>query len=111
MSAGLQSRLHSCDAREAHEGALAIFDGLGARTWLELARAEEGRIGGRAPSPHELSTTEAQVARLVAEGLTNREVAGSMFLSEKTIETNLTRIYEKLAVVSRRELARKLRAP
>jgi len=99
------------DARDALVRAGAIFDGLGAGAWSELARGEQGRIGGRAPSPHELTPTEAQVARRVAEGLTNREVAASMFLSEKTIETNLTRIYEKLAVDSRRQLARRLRSP
>lgn len=99
------------DAREALGRAQSIFDALGARTWSQLARAEQGRIGGRTPSPDALTPTEAQVARLVADGLTNREAAASMFLSEKTIETNLTRIYEKLAVKSRRELTRKLHAP
>ena len=97
------------DARETLERGLAIFDALGAQTWSQLTRAELGRIGGRAASPHELTSTEARVAQLVAEGLTNREVAASVFLSEKTIETNLTRIYEKLGVESRRQLARKLR--
>lgn len=97
------------DARQTLERALGIFEALGARRWSELTRIEQGRIGGRPASPHELTATEARVAQLVAEGLTNREVAGTMFLSEKTIETNLTRIYEKLAVDSRRHLARKLR--
>ena len=96
-------------ARDTLVRAQAIFDGLGARAWSDYARTEQGRIGGRAASPLELTSTESRVAQLVAEGLTNREVAASMFLSEKTIETNLTRIYEKLAVDSRRELARKLR--
>ena len=96
-------------ARDALVRAQEIFDGLGASAWSELARAEQGRIGGRTPSPRELTSTEARVAELVAGGLTNREVAASMFLSEKTIETNLTRIYGKLAVESRRELARRLR--
>lgn len=96
------------DARQTLGRALGMFEALGARTWSEFTQAEQGRIGGRAASPHELTSTEAGVAQLVAEGLTNREVAASMFLSEKTIETNLTRIYGKLAVGSRRQLARKL---
>lgn len=100
---------HKKDARDALVRAQEIFDALGATGWTNLAQAEQGRIGGRPPSPHELTATEARVAELVADGLTNREVGASMFLSEKTIETNLTRIYEKLAVDSRRELARKLR--
>lgn len=97
------------DARQTLGRALGVFEALGAQTWSELTQAEQGRIGGRAASPRELTSTEAGVAQLVAEGLTNREVAASMFLSEKTIETNLTRIYGKLAVGSRRQLARKLR--
>ena len=97
------------EARETLDDALGIFDELGAQAWSQLTRAEQGRIGGRASSPHELTPTETRIAQLVAEGMTNREVAAAMFLSEKTIETNLTRIYEKLAVNSRRELAKKLR--
>lgn len=98
------------ESRETLDAALSIFDALGAQRWSEQARAELRRIGGRPATPHELTPTEARIAQLVAEGLTNREVAASVFLSEKTIETNLTRIYEKLAVRSRRELTRKLRA-
>lgn len=98
-------------ARETLDQALSIFEALGAESWARATRAELNRIGGRAPSPHALTPTEARIAELVADGLTNREAAASMFLSEKTIETNLTRIYEKLAVQSRRELARKLHTP
>jgi DNA-binding NarL/FixJ family response regulator len=72
--------------------------------------AELGRIGGRAPSPLDLTPTEARIAELVADGQTNREVAAAVFLSEKTVETNLTRIYRKLGVTSRRELARRIRS-
>lgn len=97
-------------ARETLDRACSVFEALGAQAWARATRAELGRIGGRAASPHELTPTEARIAELVAGGLTNREVAASMFLSQKTIETNLTRIYEKLAVESRRELARKLHA-
>ena len=97
-------------ARETLDRALSVFEALGAQAWVGTTRAELNRIGGRAPSPYELTPTEARIADLVAGGLTNREAAASMFLSEKTIETNLTRIYEKLAVESRRELARKLHA-
>ncbi|MCW3020885.1 MAG: transcriptional regulator, LuxR family, partial [Conexibacter sp.] len=52
-----------------------------------------------------LSDRERSVAALVAEGRTNREVAAALYLSEKTVEANLTRIYEKLGVRSRTELA------
>lgn len=96
-------------ARECLGRALAIFEELGARLWVERARVELGRIGGRPSSPIELTPTEEGIAGLVAEGYTNREVAESMFLSVKTVESNLTRVYRKLGVSSRRELARRMR--
>lgn len=96
-------------AREALGRALGIFEELGASLWVERARLELGRIGGRAPSPFDLTPTEEGIAGLVAQGYTNREVAESMFLSVKTVESNLTRVYRKLGVNSRRELARRIR--
>jgi DNA-binding CsgD family transcriptional regulator len=89
--------------------ALAVFEELGADLWAERARGELGRISGRAPSLLELTQTEQRIADLVAEGQTNPEVAAALFLSRKTVETNLTRIYQKLEVASRRQLARKMR--
>jgi len=97
-------------ARESMGRALAIFEELGAALWATRTQIELGRIGGRAPSPHELTPTERQIAELVAQGLTNREVGASLFVSEKTVETNLTRIYRKLGVTSRRELTKRLRS-
>lgn len=91
-------------ARESLERALEIFGELGAATWAERTRVELGRIGGRTTSPLELTPSERQIAELVAQGLTNREVGAALFVSEKTVETNLTRIYRKLGVTSRREL-------
>ncbi len=55
--------------------------------------------------PLELTATERQVAELVARGLTNREVANEVFLSVKTVEANLRRVYQKLGIRSRTELA------
>ena len=96
-------------AREALEGALAAFEDLGAPLWAEKARGELGRIGGRAPSPRELTPTERRVADLVGQGMTNREVATSLFMSEHTVRANLKRIYPKLGIRSRTELAARLR--
>ncbi len=65
----------------------------------------------RAPQPpasnalEELSPRETEIARLVAEGLTNAEIAGQLFLSLPTIKTHLARIFEKLEVTSRVQLA------
>jgi len=73
--------------------------------WVERVEAELSRIGGRPPTPLGLTATEQQVARLVAEGRTNREVADELFLSPSTVQANLKRIYRKLGVRSRTELA------
>jgi DNA-binding CsgD family transcriptional regulator len=93
-------------ARESIEEARRVFDSLGATRWRDRAQAELDRVGGRASNPVALTPTEAQVAQLVADGATNSEVAGALFISVKTVEANLTRIYRKLGVSSRRDLAR-----
>ena len=82
-----------------------MFEDLGARLWAQTARTELARIGGRHAAGDELTPTERQVAALVAEGLTNREVAAKLVLAERTIEGHLSRIYSKLGVRSRAELA------
>jgi DNA-binding CsgD family transcriptional regulator len=98
-------------ARESLTQALAVFDELGARLWSERARAELRRIGGRAPAtPGVLTPTEERVAALVAAGGTYREVADALFISPKTVQWNLSKIYRKLGVRSRAELAAKLAA-
>jgi DNA-binding CsgD family transcriptional regulator len=98
---------HKRAAREAICGALEGFEALGARRWVEQARAELGRIGGRSPEAG-LTRAEMRVAELVAQGRTNREVAAALFLSERTVESHLTHAYAKLGVRSRTELARAL---
>lgn len=94
-------------AREAIEAALAGFESLSAPTWAERARAELGSVGGRRRTDG-LTPAERRVALLVAEGRTNREVAASLFLGERTVAGHLTRVYAKLGVRSRAELARRL---
>jgi DNA-binding CsgD family transcriptional regulator len=54
----------------------------------------------------DLTPTEERIAQLVATGLTNREVADRAFISPKTVEANLARVYDKLGVHSRAELGR-----
>ena len=98
-------------AREALDRALTVFEQVEAPLWVDRTRSELARIGGRAPTPDGLTPTEQQVARLVTAGHTNREVAETLFISTKTVEKHLTRIYEKVGVHSRRELARELGAP
>ena len=87
--------------------ALAIFERLGATAWEAQARAELDRVGLRR-SPDELTATERRVADLAATGLTNREVAQQAFMSPKTVQANLTRVYRKLGIRSRAELGARM---
>jgi DNA-binding CsgD family transcriptional regulator len=96
------------DARATLERALGIFDELGAALWAEKVRSELARIGARTPSGDELTATERRIAELVAEGKTNKEVASVLVITDRTVESALTRIYRKLDIRSRTELARKL---
>jgi DNA-binding CsgD family transcriptional regulator len=96
------------EARERLQEALAIFDELGAALWSAKAHGELTRIGGRAPAEGGLTPTEERVAAMVAAGHTNREVASGLFITPRTVEGHLTRIYSKLGVRSRTELARRL---
>ncbi|MFL5769416.1 MAG: ATP-binding protein [Chloroflexota bacterium] len=98
-------------ARAALERAMTLFTDVRARLWIERAEAELGRIGGRAPADGELTPTERQIAQLVADGKTNREVAAALVVAERTVESALTQIYRKLDVRSRTELARKAGDP
>jgi DNA-binding CsgD family transcriptional regulator len=101
------------DAREQIRGAIATFDELGASPWSERARVELEASGASIPrrdptAPEKLTPQELQIALQVAEGKTNREIAVALFLSPKTIEFHLTRVYRKLELHSRAELIRLL---
>lgn len=99
-----QRRLRA--AREAAERARSRFVELGMVTSIAAAEREAARTPGRRPGvPDELSPAEARVAELVATGLTNRDVAAELVLSVKTVEVTLTRVYGKLGIRSRAELA------
>ena len=95
-------------ARDSLTRALEAFSGLGAAIWAESAAAELGRIGLRRAAPGGLSSMERRVAELAADGLTNREVAGALFLSVKTVEAHLGRAYRKLGIHSRAQLGARL---
>jgi DNA-binding CsgD family transcriptional regulator len=72
---------------------------------LDKARSELHRIGGRTASDDELSETERRIVELVVAGRRNREVAAELSLSPNTVAWNLSKIYRKLGVRSRTELA------
>ncbi len=108
MFAGLLRRSgHRGDARREYAAALATFVELGTPLAVEQARTELATIGGRT-AVAELTTVEQRVARLIGAGQTNREVAAALFLSVRTVESHLGRIYRKLGVRSRTELSRHL---
>jgi len=98
-------------AREVLHEALASFEDVGALLWAETARRELARIAGRrVGDPDELTEAERRIAALVAAGSSNKEVAAALFLSVKTVEVTLTRVYRKLGLRSRTELAARFAA-
>jgi ATP/maltotriose-dependent transcriptional regulator MalT len=106
-------RLHRpTDARTHLEAALDGFEALGAEPWSQRASSELAATGKRRPPhgarPVELTPQEAQVATAVASGLSNPEVAAALFVSRKTVEAHLSRVYRKLGVRSRTELTLRL---
>jgi DNA-binding CsgD family transcriptional regulator len=99
------------DARAALREALESFERLGAEPWAERARTElraTGEIARKREdgAPDRLTPQELQVARLVAEGRSNKEVAAQLFLSPRTIDAHLRHVYSKLGISSRTQLAR-----
>ncbi|MGD9752167.1 MAG: AAA family ATPase [Acidimicrobiia bacterium] len=104
LGALLRRRGRRRDARDVLERALATFDGVGSRCWAERVRHELAVLGLRPRPDDDLTPTERRVAGLLAEGLTNREVAGALHASPKTVEVHITRIYRKLGLRGRAEL-------
>jgi DNA-binding CsgD family transcriptional regulator len=92
-------------AREMLLAARSIFDDLGAPGWCARSGQELARLGLRRSVRCDLTPSEEAIARMVANGLTNREVASALFISHKTVEANLSRIFRKLGIRSRRELS------
>jgi DNA-binding CsgD family transcriptional regulator len=97
-------------ARETLEAALASFEEMGARLWAVRVAHELERTAARRAVKRELTQSDAQIARLAASGSTNREIAQTVFVSTKTVEAALSRVYGTLGVRSRTELAA-LRTP
>jgi DNA-binding CsgD family transcriptional regulator len=88
--------------------ALAVFDGLGAAIWADRARTELARLSPRTTSQRLLTATEQRVAELAAAGKTNRDIAAELFVSTKTVEATLGRVYRKLGVRGRVALGRRM---
>ncbi len=105
----LRRRKRRREARAALEEALAVFRAHGAEAWAARAQADLRRVAVRR-APGDLSATELEIARLAAAGLTNREIAAEAFVTQKAVEANLARVYRKLGIRSRAQLARALDA-
>lgn len=95
-------------SRDALRDALTVFEHTGASLWAAAARTELARGGDGAADSSQLTATERRVAELTASGLSNQEVAERAYLTVKSVEANLTRVYRKLGIRSRTALARAL---
>jgi DNA-binding CsgD family transcriptional regulator len=98
------------DAREQLRAAHQLFSGFGVEAFAERARLELEATGERArkrtvETQDELTSQETQVARLAARGETNREIAARLFISANTVEYHLHKVFRKLDVKSRTQLA------
>jgi DNA-binding CsgD family transcriptional regulator len=106
----LRRRQQAADSRAPLRAARDTFDALGAAPWAQRARDELRASGERShqPAPRALdllAPQELQIARLAAEGLSNREIGQQLYLSHRTISNHLYRIFPKLRITSRVELA------
>ena len=93
-------------AKQTLEQALAVLEPLDAAIWLARARDELGRIGlRRAVVTDGLTPAQQRVAVLAGAGATNREIAQQLYMSGRTVEAHLTKIYRELGIRSRAQLA------
>ncbi|MEV5496544.1 AAA family ATPase [Nonomuraea fuscirosea] len=99
------------EARPRLRAAMETFEAAGARPWARRAQGElraAGESAEPAPGPllDALTPQELRIAGLVADGLSSKEIAARLFLSPRTVEYHLYKIYPKLGITTRTELAR-----
>lgn len=106
----LRRQRRSAEARTPLRAAAEAFDALGAVPWAERAlrelRASGERIRSRHDARDQLTAQELQIALLVADGLTNRDIGQRLFVSPRTVSTHLSRMFPKLGITTRGELSR-----
>jgi len=116
LGAALRRAQHRTDAREPLRTGLELAGACGARALAEHAQHELLATGARprrlrSTGRDALTPSELRVATMAAEGMSNREIAQALYLSLKTVEMHLSRIYRKLGITSRQQLAARLTAP
>ena len=109
LGSRLRRRKQILEGRDLLRSAREGFDSLGAESWAQRAREELSAAGvpSRAPSPapwSSLSAQELQVARMAAEGLSNRQIAERLYMSHRTVASHLYRVFPKLGISSRAQL-------
>jgi DNA-binding NarL/FixJ family response regulator len=103
----LQRRQRCRDAAtKTLRAALDAFERMATPLWADRARGELARADVGSGGAGGLTVAEQRVAELAASGMTNHDVAATLFISPKTVESNLVRIYRKLGIHSRAELGR-----
>ena len=112
----LRRQRRVAESRAPLRSALTVLDLIGATTWAKQARAELRATGERTAAsgpaaPDALSAQELQIARLAARGLSNRQIGQQLFLSPRTVGSHLYRIFPKLDITSRTQLASRIDGP
>jgi DNA-binding NarL/FixJ family response regulator len=113
LGAALRRANSRAEARGVLQQAIELADACGARAIARQARTELRAAGGRSSDPQadgvaQLTASERRVAELAAQGQSNPEIAQTLFVTRKTVETHLGHVYRKLDIGGRGELARAL---
>jgi DNA-binding CsgD family transcriptional regulator len=109
----LRRQSRRIDARKELRTAYGMFSDFGMEAFAERARVELEATGERArkrtvDTRGDLTPQEAQISRLVSEGQTNKEIASQLFISPSTVEYHLRKVFRKLGVKSRTQLASRI---
>jgi DNA-binding CsgD family transcriptional regulator len=91
-------------AKQSLDQALAIFEEIGASIWAARARDELRRVGLKRKSQEGLTPAQARVVELVCAGMSNRQIAGTLYMSPRSVESHLTKAYREFGVKSRAQL-------